>query len=171
MVAYSIKQEVFTVKEYHRSWNSIVSAQRRYWQHFGVCDGPTNWTVLRWVDKFDRTGSVSDESEGHAGWLSLRMPDSVDEAWEIFLKSPRKRLHKVSQQMRMSYTTVRKIYWSDLFAYRYKMQLSQLLTPNVKEWHVQFAMEFSALFQKGPNIIKKSIAFWQSACSFRWVHE
>jgi hypothetical protein len=55
----------------------------------------------------------------------------------------------------MSYSTVRKIYQSDLPAYPYKIQLSQPLIPNAKEQRFQFAMDFNALLEREPDITGK----------------
>lgn len=90
MVPYCTKQKLCIVKEYYRGGKSTASAQRSYWNHLGMCDGPTNQAVLRLVGKFKKTGSVADERKGHTSQLSVRPPERVEEAWKSCCKVQRR---------------------------------------------------------------------------------
>lgn len=58
-----MKQNELIAKHYYSSGNYVVTTQRKYYECFDVHDEPSNYTVLRIFEKFERTGRVLDEEK------------------------------------------------------------------------------------------------------------
>jgi hypothetical protein len=117
-----MQQQVFIVKEHYKSENSLVRIQRKFCTEFALRKGPTKIPFGILLSSFMKWVAYS------ISWKSCWTPihstaDVVDEARQTLLRNPKKSLRPLSQQINMSCSTARRIYWSVLSEYPCKVQL------------------------------------------------
>lgn len=128
--------------------------QRKSLEEFIIRDAPSRDSIYRFIRQFEATGSVCDMRKYHSGSPSIRSPDVVNEADMAMTRGPRKSIRRLSQQLRVSYSTARKICSTDLSLFPYKIQLSLSLSQDGTDRRFNFCNEDGALLEENPNLLQ-----------------
>ena len=96
---------------------SIVVVQRRFRQEYQR-DHPNAKTILVWKHNFLETGSVAKK---HGGGRKRVSEDNVQRISETFQRSPRKSIHRASQELAIPKSTVHRVVRKRLKLYAYKL--------------------------------------------------
>ncbi|GBM45145.1 hypothetical protein AVEN_241431-1 [Araneus ventricosus] len=121
---------IFIVRTYYSNNNSPIVTQRKFATEFKLkTTGPSVSTINSLIQKFERTGSVCDSMFGNVGRpLSIKTPEKIERACQVFERSPRTSIRKAAQQVGIKRESVRHIIVADLQLFPYKIQIHQRLS-------------------------------------------
>ena len=110
---------------------TVVQAnfRRQFWCH----NAPSKSRIFDWVQKCREYGTVQNlNSKGlrdtYSGWrLSARTLKNIDAVWDSLGWSPKKSLWWCSQELGISWESLRHVLKSDLHLYPYQIQIKQKL--------------------------------------------
>ena len=141
MSRYSVPERIALVKFYYANNNSPIAAQRKFATEFKLkTTGPSVLTINNLIRKFERTGSVGDDSVGNVGrQKSVKTPENIQKTRAVFQTSPRKSIRRAAQQVGINRETLRQIVVEDLHLFPYKIQTHQPLSPRAMEQRLCFA--------------------------------
>lgn len=143
MAGWSDAQIAFVVERYFSNNYSLTAAQRAFRQHYRTREAPSREVVNRAVRNFRQDGSAKKrKSPGRP--RSARTPANIAIVRNAIANSPHKSTRKLTQQVNMRRTTVRRILRRDLRLYPYKTQVVQELKPPDRQSRVRFAHWFLA---------------------------
>lgn len=153
MERYTLEQRVLMVKHYYQNGESLIATIRKVRPIFGRNNVPSPCTVKRLMEKFERTGSVSDVKHTTRA-RTARSEENVAAVRESVAENPETSIRHRAQELDISTGTLQRILTKDLHLHAYKVQLTQQLLPTD---HAQ-RREFTGwiLQQQGdfvPNII------------------
>ena len=109
--------------------NSVVLSQCRFCAEFPGKHCPCVRTIKRLVDKFRNTGNLNDDHNGQSGRpVSVRTETNIQAVRDHLQQSPRKAIRRLSQEVRISWTSVERIVHKDLTMFPCKIQVLQQQT-------------------------------------------
>jgi hypothetical protein len=123
-------QEKARVVVWFSEFKSIVRVQREFRRVYQKA-APDAKRIKAW-HKFLETGSVL---KGHGGGRQRVSDEKVENVRKAFIRSPRKSIHRASQELQMPRATVHKVLRKRLRLYAYKVQILQELKPKDKPRH------------------------------------
>lgn len=150
---YSTHQRTKIV-EFYSATKSIVLTQRQFARDFGRRRIPSKKTIQRIIAKFRETGSVRNNNKGHSGPpISVRTPAKIDTLRDRLEESPRKSSRRLSQEVRISKTSVLRILHKDLHLFPYKIQILQIQTDRKKQERLAFCQDISRKIEDNPGLL------------------
>ncbi|PSN39320.1 hypothetical protein C0J52_23596, partial [Blattella germanica] len=96
----------------------VVAVQRRFRQEYQI-DPPNAKKIRVWKHNFLETGSVPKK---HGGGRKRVSEDNVQRISETFQRSPRKSIHRASQELAIPKSTVHRVVRKRLKLYAYKYE-------------------------------------------------
>ena len=142
----SIGERTELVKYYYIRDQSPTLAVRSFMSSRKNALSPTIDTVRNLIQKFERTGSVSDEVEGRKNKeKNVRTPDLIEKAIEIHEANPQLSVRELARELDVSASTAFRIRRHDLGHFAYKISTFQALNPNDTERRLGFAKEICSL--------------------------
>jgi hypothetical protein len=91
-------QKVSLIKTFHSFGSSCVVEVQS--QEFSVHDAPLRHIIYQIIKQSKETGSVCDKhAKGHKCSASVRTEETVTEAWKAIIRSPRKSVQCLVQQI------------------------------------------------------------------------
>lgn len=147
-------QDRTKIVELYFATNSVVCTQRTFRREFPGRHCPCARTIKRLVDKFRNTGSLVDDNKGHSGHpFSARTPANIAVVRDRLQQSPRKSTRRLSQEVGISRTSVRRIIHKDLTLFPYKIQILQQQTDANKRERVEFCQSMSERIENNPGVL------------------
>ena len=130
---------------------SVTQTQRRFVIDFPGRNPPSRLTIRRLVLKFRETGYVTNANKGHSGRpRSARTAINTEIVRQRLEESPRKSTRRLSQEISLSRTTVRRILNTDLHLFPYRVQILQAQTATNREERLAFCRNIS---QRLPTLL------------------
>lgn len=152
MERWSSEQRATTVKLYYET-QSIIQTQRNFRNRFQVPRRgriPTSKTILSWIHKFARTGSVLDEKHGRP--RSVRTQQNVERVREAVRAAPRLSVRRQALELGLSRRSTQRI-MRELKLHPYKLQIVQKLHPQDRQNRVLFCNTMLHMLNETPDII------------------
>lgn len=108
---YSLEQRVFIVLEYYKLERSPTATKLCSQKRFNFPKTCNHAKVIgKLFDKFERTGSVSDNRMGNAGRTkTVVSPRNVINVSEILQQNPKNRFQKIASETVLKYSSTQKI--------------------------------------------------------------
>ena len=169
-------QERIKIIELYFATKSTVLVQRQFRREFPGRKISNRNTIKNLVEKFRDSGSVTNNNKGHSGPPSTATtPDHVQDVRAHLEQSPRKSTRRLSQEVGISRTSVRRIIHRDLKLFPYKVQVLQAQTQVNKDQRYEFGQEISERIENNPELLdvllfhlsghvnKQSMRFWAAA--------
>ena len=147
-------QERIKIIELYFATKSTVLVQRQFRREFPGRKIPHRNTIKNLVEKFRDSGSVTNNNKGHSGPPSTATtPAHVQDVRAHLEQSPRKSTRRLSQEVGISRTSVRRIIHRDLKLFPYKVQVLQAQTQANKDQRYEFGQEISERIENNPELL------------------
>lgn len=158
MNKYSTQDRVFLVESYYKSGENITLALRKWSTEFKNRPKPSPATLEKLIEKFKRTGEVTDDVQSRKDKpRTSRTPEIIESAREIAEQEPTISTRRLSQRIGVSRSTAWTILNKDLKLFPYKVQIAQQLTEAAVEKRLNFANEVCQLIDESKIDITKII--------------
>lgn len=157
MANWTVAERVFTVTAFIES-KSITHVQRRFQLHFNVPRHgrvPSRNTILKWMRKFNETGSLRNEFVGSA--RRVRTPENIERVREAVIRSPQRSARRQAVALNLSRTSVCRILHEDLKFHPYKIQMVNCVRDADKPARLAFCRQFLAILNADPGMLNKLI--------------
>ena len=135
-MSWDTEHKTFIIEAYFRL-KSVRLAQLEFRKKFGCTDFPAKAVIYKWRNKFRVFGSVNNLNSKHPNRYShsgrrksARTPENVDAIRDSVVRSPRKSVRRRSQELGINRETVRRILFTDLHLYPYRIQVKHKLSPD-----------------------------------------
>ena len=132
MQQWNVEHRIFSVEQFFRNNNSVVTVQRLFCRQLNVArDGaiPDRNTILRWVELFRTTGSVMKRtSTGRP--RTARTPENFESVRRSVIESPRPSTRRRASILGLSRRSLRRILHGELNFHPHKIMLVQKLLPS-----------------------------------------
>jgi hypothetical protein len=150
---FSVAERTRIVELYFAT-KSPTLVQRQFRREHPEKKMPHRHTISRLVDKFRNTGSVINNNKGHCGpKVTARTPANIQDVRDHLEQSPRKSTRRLSQQVGISRTSVRRIIHCDLQLFSYKVQILQAQTEANKTQRFEFGQNISERIENDPQLL------------------
>jgi len=177
----------YVVEAFFTSQSSIVATQRKFQQHFGKRQAPSQKVILHAVTNFREAGNANKKKSPGRPRTS-RSAENCRRVANTIEQSPMMSTCRLPQQVNVPRTSAHGILKEDLHLYPYKVQLVQQLLPPDKvqrktfsDWFVNMCrleeelMQYlitsdEAHFHLSGYVNKQNCKFWGKANS-QTVHE
>lgn len=155
MAQWNVQHRVFVYDAYVKNSESVTKTQRLFRVHFNVGrhgNVPDRNTILRWVNNFRSTGSVTPRKPPGA-IRTVRTPDNIDRVRAAILRSPRRSVRKHAAALRMTNSSVRRILRTDLKFHPYKLAIVQELGECDYTKRSQFSESMLNILRENDNVV------------------
>ena len=152
-----IPQRVFAVTAYIEC-DSIVEVQRRFRRKFNVERHgriPSRNTILRWVEKWQATGTVANKFVGTS--RTVRTPENTATIRNAVQQSPTRSAVQQAAALDISDRTFRRIVHKDLKFHPYKIQIVHHITGTDTNARLDFCRQFITVLNENPTVLSKFI--------------
>lgn len=156
MEQFTIEERVLIVKTHYKNGECYAETVRRLRAILGRNRAPTASTVLRLIKKFESTGSVGTVKSPGRNRI-VRTEQNIAVVQDSVAVSPQKSLHRRSQQLGISPSSLHRILKFDLHMHAYKIQLTQYLKPTDHHQRRLFAQWILAKQEEDNNFAKRII--------------
>ena len=151
-------QERIKIIELYFATKSPVLVQRQFRREFPGRKIPHRNTIRALVEKFRDTGTVRNNNRGHSGPpLTATNPPHVQDVRARLEASPRKSTRRLSQEVGVSRTSVRRIIKKELKLFPYKVQILQAQTQANKHQRYEFCQKISERIESNPDLLDVSL--------------
>lgn len=156
MQRYTNEKRVLIVKTYYQNGESIVGTFRNLRDHFGIHNRPSKTAITKLIEKFERTGSVTDVKTALRP-RSGRSAENIAAVEENVADDARTSIRRRAQQLDLSRSTVQRILTKDLHLHAYKIQLTQTLKPADHGQRREFCNWVLSMQQDNPDFAAQII--------------
>ena len=131
-MSWSTKEKAFCVEAYFTN-KSYTVVQANFWRQFWCHHAQSKSRIFDWVQKFREYGTVQnlnseDLRDTYSGRrVSARTERNIDAVQDSVGWSPKKSLWWCSQELGISWESLRHVLKSDLHLYPYQIQIKQKL--------------------------------------------
>ena len=169
-----MQQRIQMVEAYYENNRSVKNAFRKLRDIYGRHNRPSESTIHRIVERFQRTGSVADDRVQNYS-RSGRSQEHIDFVHKSVAEEPEMSISRRSQHVGLSESTTWRILHKDLSLKAYKIQITQELKPmdHAKrrafvKWVQKQPRDFSqkiifsdeAHFEIGGHVNKQNCRIW-----------
>lgn len=138
MVVYTLEQRWEILRHYFENHGNVVECVRKLRTDFGRREAPSAPYVRYLVKKVKETGILIDKPKREKP-KTVRTPENIAAVAESVREAPSTSIHRRSQQLNISETSLRRILHKDLGMTPYKVQLVQELKPTDHPMRFRFA--------------------------------
>ena len=139
-------ERIFLYNSYMRSGESLEGALKKWRSQRNGQPVPSRSTVHGIVERFNRTGSVGDDTEAlKTSQKRVRTPELITAVKEVLSEDPRISVRNLGRRLNISRETARTILADDLSLHPYKIQIVQPLTIENARERSEFANEICDL--------------------------
>ena len=128
MVVYTLEQRWEILRHYFENHGNVAECVRKLRTVFGRREAPSAPYVRYLVKKVKETGILIDKPKSEKP-KTVRTPENIDAVAKSVREAPSTSVHRRSQQLNISETSLRRILHKDLGMTPYKVQLVQELKP------------------------------------------
>ena len=128
MVVYTLEQRWEILRHYFENHANVAECVRKLRTDFGRREAPSAPYVPYLVKKVKETGILIDKPKSEKP-KAVRTPENIAAVAESLCEAPSTSIHRRSQQLYISETSLRRILHKDLAMTPYKVQLVQKLKP------------------------------------------
>ena len=128
MVVYTLEQRWEILHHYFENHGNVAECVRKLRTDFGRRKAPSAQYVRYLVKKVKETGILIDKSKREKP-KTVRTPENIAAVAESMCEAPSSSIHRRSQELNISETSLRRILHKDLGMKPYKVQLVQKLKP------------------------------------------
>jgi hypothetical protein len=152
MPRYTIAEKIVLLEEYFKtgSFNASRNALAIRFPHAQV---PSNSTILRLVNKFRASGSVTSKERAQPRGPHVLMAEKVAEIQADILSTPSLSVRRLAKQSGVSKTSVHKLLRVELGMYPYRVTLTHQLLPRDHETRAFFCEWISNVVENDPNFL------------------
>ena len=168
-MSWSTKEKTFCVEAYFAN-KSYTVMQANFWREFRCRNAPSKIKIFDWVKKFREHGTVQNSNskgitDAHSGRrVCARIERNINEVQKSVIRSPKKSLRQRSQELGISWESLRRVLKSDLHLYPYQIQIKQKLTEDDMAKPVAMCKWFCDTIED--NLLFRSyLVLWRSALS------
>ena len=159
MPQYSVNERVWLVQRYFKSCGhgrgggpSIKATVEGFEQEFQRLP-PAKSSLMKMVKKHGESGTVHNLNKGHSGIpRTARTNENHGKVMDAILRSPKKSIRRMSREMRMSYSSARRLTY-DLVARSYKIQVFHELKPTDFHNRIQYCARTLANVYMDPQFL------------------
>jgi Helix-turn-helix domain (DUF4817) len=166
MAPCTLNQRIFIVEQFYSNNKSVVKVQRLFRKQFSSSLVPCRKFIYRTVNKFRELGQLGDQRKCNRGLTTKCTPENVNLVSVAMTQSPKKSIRRASQQLGLSYGTVRKIVRKFLKLFPDKIQIEKPLKNFDKLRRLNFALMFTTLLTERPEIL---FTIWFSDEAHFWL--
>lgn len=155
MEQWTTQHRVFAYDTFIRNGESVITTQRIFRRHFNIGRNgtvPSRNTLLRWVEAFRTTGTISKKKPPGPA-RTARTPENIASVSAAIIRSPHRSARQHARELNMSRDSVRRILRLDLKFHPYKMQVAQQLNVADYEQRKDFAVRMQVFFNDNRNAI------------------
>ena len=138
MIAYTLEQRWEILRHYFENHGNVAECVRKLRTDFGRREALSAPYVHYPAKKVKETGILIDKSK-RGKPKTMRAPENIAAVAESMCESPLTSIHRRSQQLNISETSLRRILHKDLGMTPYKVQLVQELKPIEHPMRFRFA--------------------------------
>ena len=161
-------QDRTKIVEFYCATNSVVLAKRTFRREFPGKQCPCERTIKRLVDKLRNTDSLADNNKVHSGRpFSTRTPANIQAVRDRLQQSPQKSTRRLSQEVGISRTSVRRVIHKGLTFFPYKMQILQQQTDANKRERLEFCPSISERMENNPGVL--DLIFFSDETHFHFI--
>ena len=128
MVVYTVEQCWKTLRHYFENHGNVAECVRKLRTEFGRREAPSAPYVCYLVKNVKETGILIDKPKREKP-KSVLTPENIAAVTESVCAAPSTSIHRCSQQLNISQTSLRRILHKDLGMTPYTVQLVQELKP------------------------------------------
>lgn len=158
-MSWTNQQKIFSLETYFAT-KSYQSVQIQFRKRFHCRNFPSKSTIVSWIKKSREHGTVVDLCSKATGGTysgrkkSARTEENIAAVRDSVGRSPRKSVHRRSQELGMTRESLRRVLTSDLHLYPYKIQIKQKLTDADKEKRVTMCEWFCNVLENDENFLE-----------------
>jgi hypothetical protein len=136
--------------------SQYIEVQLRFRRKFNVERHgriPSRNTILRWVEKWQATGTVSNKFVGTS--RTVRTPENIAIVRNAVQQSPTRSAVRQAAALDISDRTFRRIVHKDLQFHPYKIQIVHHITPADTNARLDFCRQFITVLNENPTLLSK----------------
>ena len=136
------------IKWYYDSQGSFIATQRRFRRFYNSRKAPHHQTIINIIKKLEENSTIQDLSRKVAP-VTARTPSNIRKMKDKLADSPHRSSRRLSRELQLSRTTVRRILHDDLNLFSNKIQILQKQDDLQKEKRVIFSNLMAEKIEKG----------------------
>ena len=150
---FSARERTLILEVYFAT-KSYLLVKRSFARSFPDQKVPNNSTISRLIRKFRETGCVTDDCKGNSGRPpTTRGQDTIEDVRNRLNQSPRKSIRKLSQEVRMSKSSLQRLLRRDFSFHPYKVHVLQEQSEANKTDRLQFARKTNRKLLNEPDFL------------------